>query len=132
LFTLRTLFNAIICCSQLNTQGVLGRFPASGLLVIYAVGWRSMYFVVMPRVSLIVNSHDVCTLSLLYQLPNCNLFSQHALFILWSDTTSELWTPVQFPLYSFTVLLLLALLTFLHTIILLPLDTLIPLFTANW
>jgi hypothetical protein len=33
---------------------------------------------------------DVCTLSLLYQLPNCNLFTQHALFILWRDTTSEL------------------------------------------
>jgi hypothetical protein len=54
LFTLRTLLNAIICCSQLNTQGVLGQFPASGFLVIDAVGWRSMYFVVMPRVSLIV------------------------------------------------------------------------------
>jgi hypothetical protein len=54
LFTLRTLLNAIIRCSQLNTQGVLGRFPASGLLVIEAVGWQSMYFVVMPRVSLIV------------------------------------------------------------------------------
>jgi hypothetical protein len=57
---------------------------------------------------------DVCTLSLLYQLPNCNLFIQHALFILWRDATSELWTPVQFPLYCFTVLLLLALFTFLH------------------
>jgi hypothetical protein len=56
---------------------------------------------------------DVCKLSLLYQLPNCNLFTQHALFILWRDTTSELWTPVQFPLHSFTVLLLLALFTLL-------------------
>jgi hypothetical protein len=74
---------------------------------------------------------DVYTLTLLYQLPNYNLFTQHALFILWRDTTSELWTPVQFPLHSFTVLLLLALFTFLHTIILLPLDMLIPLFTAN-
>jgi hypothetical protein len=54
LFILRTFLNAIIYCSQLNTQGVLGRFPASGFLVIDAVGWRSMYFVVMPRVSLIV------------------------------------------------------------------------------
>jgi hypothetical protein len=75
--------------------------------------------------------HDICTLSLLYQLPNCNLFTQHVLFILWRDTTSELWTPVQFPLHCFTVLLLLALFTFLHTIILLPLDTLNPLFIAN-
>jgi hypothetical protein len=54
LFTLCTLLNATICCSQLNTQGVLGRFLTSGLLVINAVGWRSMCFVVMPRVSLIV------------------------------------------------------------------------------
>jgi hypothetical protein len=75
--------------------------------------------------------HDICTLSLLYQLPNCNLFTQHVLFILWRDTTSELWTLVQFPLHCFTVLLLLALFTLLHTIILLPLDMLNPLFTAN-
>jgi hypothetical protein len=75
--------------------------------------------------------HDICTLSLLYQLLNCNLFTQHVLFILWRDTTSEPWTPVQFPLHCFTILLLLALFTFLHTIILLPLDTLNPLFTAN-
>jgi hypothetical protein len=54
LFTLRTLLNAIICCSQLNTQGVLERFPASGFLVIDAVGWRFMYFVVIPRVNFIV------------------------------------------------------------------------------
>jgi hypothetical protein len=54
LFTLGTFLNAIICCLQLNTQGVLGRFPASGFLVIDAVGLRSMYFVVMPKVSLIV------------------------------------------------------------------------------
>jgi hypothetical protein len=54
LFTLRTLLNAIICYLQLNTQGVLGRFPASVFLVIDAVGLWSMYFVVMPRVNLIV------------------------------------------------------------------------------
>jgi hypothetical protein len=30
------------------------RCTTSGLLVIDAVGWRSMYFVVMPRVNLIV------------------------------------------------------------------------------
>jgi hypothetical protein len=54
LFTLRTLLNAIICCLQLNTQGVLGRFPVSGFSVIDAVGLWSMYFVIMPRVNLIV------------------------------------------------------------------------------
>jgi hypothetical protein len=38
------------------------------------------------------------------------------LFILWRDTTSELWTPVQFPLHCYYRLLLLALFTCLHTI----------------
>jgi hypothetical protein len=75
--------------------------------------------------------HDIYMLSLFYQLPNCNLFTSMLLFILWRDTTSELWTPVQFPLHCYTILLSLALFTFLHTIILLPLDTLNPLFTAN-
>jgi hypothetical protein len=69
----------------------------------------------------------VCTLSLLYQLPNCNLFTQHAFIILWRDATSELWTPVQFPLHSFTVLLYSLCLLSCITIILLPLDTLNPL-----
>jgi hypothetical protein len=38
------------------------------------------------------------------------------LFILWRDTTSELWTPVQFLYIAITVLLLLVLFTFLQTI----------------
>ena len=28
------------------------------------------------------------------QLPSCNLFTQHVSYLSWSDTTSELWTPV--------------------------------------
>jgi hypothetical protein len=123
LFTLRTLLNAIICCSQLNTQGVLGRFPASGLLVIDAAGLRSMYFVVMPRVNLIVIL--VTYVRYLYSIncPTVIWLPSMLLFILWGDATSELWTPVQFPLHSFTVLLLLALfallallLSFYHSI----------------
>jgi hypothetical protein len=43
------------------------------------------------------------------------------LFILWRDTTSELWTPVQFPLHCYYRLLLLTLFTF--TCILLPFTT---------
>ena len=30
------------------------------------------------------------------QLPICNLFTQHVIYLLWRDTTSELWTPVLF------------------------------------
>jgi hypothetical protein len=39
------------------------------------------------------------------------------LFILWRDTTSELWTPVQFPLYCYHLFTLVALFTFSHTTI---------------
>ena len=31
-----------------------------------------------------------------YQLPICNLFTQHVIYLLWRDTTSELWAPVLF------------------------------------
>ena len=30
------------------------------------------------------------------QLPSCNLFTQHVIYLLWRDTTSELWTPFDF------------------------------------
>jgi hypothetical protein len=58
---------------------------------------------------------DICILSLFYQLPNYNLFTQHVLFILWRDTTSELWTSVQFPLHCDHLFTLLALFTSSHT-----------------
>jgi hypothetical protein len=60
---------------------------------------------------------DICMLSLFYQFPNCNLFTQHVLFISWRDTTSELWTAVQFPLDCYHLFTLLALFTFSHTTI---------------
>jgi hypothetical protein len=39
---------------NLILMGCLNDIPGSGLLVIDVVGWRSMYFVVMPRVNRIV------------------------------------------------------------------------------
>jgi hypothetical protein len=39
---------------NLILMGCLDDIPVSGLLVIDALGWKSMYFVVMPRVNLIV------------------------------------------------------------------------------
>ena len=47
LFTLHTLLNAIVCCLQLYTGR--GAEPEGGLLVIDAVGLRSMYYVVMSK-----------------------------------------------------------------------------------
>jgi hypothetical protein len=89
--------------------------PVSRLLVIDAVGWRSMYFVVMLRVNLIVIL--VTYTHYLYSIncPTVICLPNILLFILWRDSTSELWTPVQFPLHYYTVLLLLALFTFSHT-----------------
>jgi hypothetical protein len=49
-----------LCLMQLSVvrnlilMGCSDNIPVGGLLVIDAVGWRSMYFVVMPRVNLIV------------------------------------------------------------------------------
>jgi hypothetical protein len=40
-----------------------------------------------------------------------------SLFILWRDTTSELWTPVQFPLYCYHLFTLLTLLLYSYTTI---------------
>jgi hypothetical protein len=62
---------------------------------------------------------DIPCLSLFYQLPNCNLFTQHVLFILWRDTTSELWALVLFPSYCYHLFTLLA---YFYCF---PLDTLI-------
>jgi hypothetical protein len=50
----------ILCLMQLSVvrnlilMGYSDDIPVGGLLVIDAVGWRSMYFVVIPRVNLIV------------------------------------------------------------------------------
>jgi hypothetical protein len=81
LFTLRTLLNAVIRCSQLNTQCLLRRHLEGGLLVIDAVGLRSMYFRNAQSESH-SDPHDIYTLSLFYQLPNYNLFTQHVVIYL--------------------------------------------------
>jgi hypothetical protein len=86
----------------------------SGLLVIDAVGWRSMYFVVMPRVNLIVILVTYARYLYSINCPTIICLPSMSLFILWRDTTSELWTPIQFPLYCYYRLLLLALFTFSH------------------
>jgi hypothetical protein len=112
LFTLHTLLNAVIYCSQLNTRGVFGRYPRGWILGIDAVGWRSMYFVVMPRVNLIVILVTYARYLYSINCPTIICLPSMLLFILWRDTTSELWTPVQFPLHCYTILLLLALFTF--------------------
>jgi hypothetical protein len=72
-----------------------------------------MYFVLMPRVNLIVILMTYVRYLYSINCPTVICLPSMLLFILWRDTTSELWTPVQFPLHCFTVLLLLALFTLL-------------------
>jgi hypothetical protein len=90
-----------------------------------------MYFVVMPRVNLIVIL--MTYMRYLYSI-NCRTvicLPNMLLFILWRDTTSELWTPVQFLLHCYYCLLFYLLIYILAYYYLLPLDTLNLLFTAN-
>jgi hypothetical protein len=113
----------ILCLMQLSVvrnlilEACLDDIPASGLLAIDAVGWRSMYFVVMPRVNLIVILVTYARYLYSINCPTIICLPSMLLFILWRDTTSELWTPVQFPLHCYSVLLLLALFAFSHTTI---------------
>jgi hypothetical protein len=88
-----------------------------GLLVIDAVGWRSMYLVVMPKVNLIVTLSTYARYLYSINCPTIICLPSMLLFSLWRDTTSELWTPIHFLLYCYQLFTLLALFTFLHTTI---------------
>jgi hypothetical protein len=131
LFTLRTLLKAIISCLQLNTRWLLGRHPEGGLLVIDGVGLRSMYFIIMPRVNLIVILMTYVRYLYSINCPAVICLPSMLLFILWRDTTSELWTPVQFHLHCYYYFAFTCIIYILAYYYLLPLDTLNPLFTAN-
>jgi hypothetical protein len=71
-----------------------------------------MYFVVMPRVILKKYVRWLYSIN----CPTIICLPSMLLFILWRNTTSELWTLVQFLYIAITVLHLLALFTFLQTI----------------
>jgi hypothetical protein len=68
-------FNAVICCSQLNTRGVFRRYPREWIIS-HRCSWMAVYvFCCNAQSESHSDPHDVCTLSLFYQLPNCNLFT---------------------------------------------------------
>ena len=101
LLTLCTLLNAIVCCLQLNTE----RGTDVNLKVDY-LGTDACWIAVCvlcrnAQMNLIVDTTTCTCMLCTYQycqLPSCNLFTQHVSYLLWRDTTSELWTPV----HSFT------------------------------
>jgi hypothetical protein len=102
---------------NLILMGCSDDIPVGGLLVIDAIGWQSMYFVVMPRVNLIVILTTYARYLYSINCPTVISLPSMLLFILWRDATSELWTPVQFPLHCYHLFTLLALFTFSHTTI---------------
>jgi hypothetical protein len=77
-----------LCLMQLSVvrnlilEGCLDDILASVLLVIDAVGWWSMYFCCNAQSKSHSDPRDICTLSLFYQLPNYNLFTQHVIIYL--------------------------------------------------
>jgi hypothetical protein len=106
-----------LCLMQLSVvrnlilMWCLDDIPESGLLVIDAVGWWSMYFVVMPRVNLIVILSSYARYLYSINCPTVISLPSLYYFILWRDTASELWTLVLFPLYCNHQFTLLALFT---------------------
>jgi hypothetical protein len=89
-----------------------------GWIISHRCSWMEVYvFVVMPRVNLIVIllTYARCLYSI--NCPTVICLPSMLLFILWRDTTSELWNPVQFPLHCYHMFTLLALFTFLRTTI---------------
>jgi hypothetical protein len=110
LFTLHTLLNAIIYYSQRGPRMIPREW-----IISHRCSWIAVYiFFVIPRVNIIVIlvTYARCLYSI--NCPAVICLPCMLLFILWRDTTSELWTLVQFPLYCYHLFTLLALFTFLH------------------
>jgi hypothetical protein len=126
-----------LCLMQLSVvrnlilMGCSDDIPVGGLLVIDEVGWRFMYFVVMPRVNLIVILVTYARYLYSINCPTVIYLPSMSLFILWRDTTCELWTPVHFPLYCYHMFTITRTVYFLAYYYCFQLDMLIPLFTAN-
>jgi hypothetical protein len=126
-----------LCLMQLSVilnlilMGCSDDILVGGLLVIDAVGWRSMYFFVMPRVNLIVILVTYARYLYSINCPTVICLPSMLLFILWRDTTSELWTPgpISFTLlHCFTITRTVYFLAYYYCF---PLNMLIPLFTTN-
>ena len=84
LFTLRTVLNAIVCCLQLNTGRGADANPKVDFLGIDAC-WIAVYVLCRNALSKShISHHDMyvhCYALSICQLPNCNLFTQHAIYI---------------------------------------------------
>ena len=131
LITLRTILNAIVCCLQLNT----GRGSDDNLKVDFLgidACWIAVY--VLCRNALI-KSHSIhrdmyvhCYALSICQLPNCNLFTQHAIYLM-GETPLVNCGPRSILLHRIQSTAILVLLFFANNH--LPHNTVNPLFTAS-
>jgi hypothetical protein len=85
LFTLRTVLNAIVCCLQLNTGRGADANPKVDFLGIDAC-WMAVYVFCRNALSKSHSSHhDMyvhCYAFSICQLPSCNLFTQHVIYLI--------------------------------------------------
>ena len=85
LFTLRTVLNAIVCCLQLNTGRGADANPKVDFLGIDAC-WMAVYVFCRNALSKSHSSHhDMyvhCYVFSICQLPSCNLFTQHVIYLI--------------------------------------------------
>jgi hypothetical protein len=100
-------------CSQLNTRGVFGRYPREWIIS-HRCSWMEVY-VFCCNAQTKSHSDPLRYACYLYSIncPTIICLPNMLLFILWRDTTSQLWTPVQFPLHFYYYLLSLARFTLL-------------------
>jgi hypothetical protein len=126
LFTLHTLLHAVICCSQLNTCGVIGLIRHKWIIS-HRCSWMAVYvFCCNAQSKSYSDPLDISRCLYSINFPTVICLPSMCYFILWKDTTSELWTPVLFPIYCFHLFTLLALFTLLTYYYYFPLDALIP------
>ena len=85
LFTLRAVLNAIVCCLQLNTGRGADANPKVDFLGIDAC-WMAVYVFCRNALSKSHSSHhDMyvhCYAFSICQLPSCNLFTQHVIYLI--------------------------------------------------
>jgi hypothetical protein len=120
---------SLVC--NLILAGCSDDIPVGGLLVIDAVGWRSMYFVAMPRVNLIVILATYARYLYSINCPTVICLSSMC-YLSYGETPLVNCGPrSNFFYIAITCLLYSHCLPFLAYYYCFPLDTLIPLFTAN-
>jgi hypothetical protein len=84
-------------------------------IISHRCSWMAVYVSCYNAQSKSHNDHfDISRYLYSINCPTVICLPSMSLFILWRDTTSELWTPIQFPLHCYHLFTLLALFTFLH------------------